>query len=729
MNWLNVRLIFVREVRDQLRDRRTLFTIAVLPLLLYPLLGMAFLQVSQFTHEQPAVVWIVGASQLPEAPPLVERQRFHANLYPEESRLLELQVDDEYPGDVATEAFVARARELIVSGQYSAVVVFPPGFSQALKRFRSRTGPDAVPESSAFPEPRIVFDAASDRSRITSARVGRVLNVWRQSIVRQYLREHQISPHVTHPFEIREVDVSKEVSRRAAFWSKVLPFVVFVWALTGAFYPAVDLCAGEKERGTLETLLSSPAERSEIVMGKLLTIMGFSAATSLLNLLSMAITGTAVIMLQPTLFPIGPPPVLALGWLLLALLPISALFSALALAIAAFARSTKEGQYYLMPLLLISLPLMILPMLPAIRLNLGSSLIPVTGMMLLLRAVVEGQYTQAALFAPPVLAVTGGCCLLAIRWAVDQFNNESVLFRESERLDIGLWLRHLVRDRGMTPTFGQAVACGVILLTIRFFASFAAKVPTTWNEFAIMQFITLAVLVALPVLLMTGLLTRSPRATLLLNPASGKSLVLAVLLALALHPLAMWITAGIQQLYPLNDRMLEQIQGMKQVIASAPSIWHLLVLLALTPAICEELAFRGFILSGLRHLGSKWGAIAISSVLFGVTHGILQQSISATFVGLIIGYIVVQTGSLWPGIAFHLVYNSLALASLAERSWWHWFGEMQRETLSYHWPVIVIGAVLSAAILAWFHRLPHASTPEEELRDALSHQSARATAS
>ncbi|MHB8866214.1 MAG: CPBP family glutamic-type intramembrane protease, partial [Pirellulaceae bacterium] len=155
------------------------------------------------------------------------------------------------------------------------------------------------------------------------------------------------------------------------------------------------------------------------------------------------------------------------------------------------------------------------------------------------------------------------------------------------------------------------------------------------------------------------------------------------------------------------------------------------------PAICEELAFRGFILSGLRHLGSKWGAIAISSVLFGVTHGILQQSISATFVGLIIGYIVVQTGSLWPGIAFHLVYNSLALASLAERSsrfeeggqWWQWFGEMQRETLSYHWPVIVIGAVLSAAILAWFHRLPHASTPEEELRDALSHQSARATAS
>ena len=107
--------------------------------------------------------------------------------------------------------------------------------------------------------------------------------------------------------------------------------------------------------------------------------------------------------------------------------------------------------------------------------------------------------------------------------------------------------------------------------------------------------------------------------------------------------------------------MLGQIQDMQQVIASAPSIWHILALLALAPAICEELAFRGFILSGLRHMGSKWGAIVISSLLFGVTHGILQQSISAALVGMVIGYMAVQTGSLLPGIVFHLVYNTLGL--------------------------------------------------------------------
>ncbi len=385
----NVKLIFLREVRDQLRDRRTLFTIAVLPLLLYPLLGMSFLQVSQFMHEQPTKVWIVGADYLPSDPPLLEGESFQPDLLSvPESRLLLLDVTTQVPADVPPDEFAQYARELIQSGKYAAVVRFPKGFREALARFRdtNRTPSDETEvQEPQLPTPELIFDAASDKSRIANGRIRRVLSAWQRAIVRQYLTQRNISPSVTDPFHIKDVDVSVEMSRRTAFWSKVLPFIVFIWALTGAFYPAVDLCAGEKERGTLETLLSSPAERSEIVMGKLLTIMGFSSATSLLNLVSMAVTGTAVIMLKPGQFPIGAPPLSAVLWLLLALIPISALFSALALAIAAFARSTKEGQYYLMPLLLISLPLMILPMLPSVDLRLGTSLIPITGMMLLLQ--------------------------------------------------------------------------------------------------------------------------------------------------------------------------------------------------------------------------------------------------------------------------------------------------------------------------------------------------------
>ncbi|MCH2597654.1 MAG: ABC transporter permease subunit, partial [Pirellulales bacterium] len=242
-----------------------------------------------------------------------------------------------------------------------------------------------------------------------------------------------------------------------AVWSKILPFILFIWALTGAFYPAVDVCAGEKERGTLETLLTSPAQRREIVWGKLLTIMTFSIDTALLNLGSMGVTGKFVIAQFQGLAMSGQtdllamPPAMSLVWLVAALLPVAGLFSALCLACAAFARSTKEGQYYLMPLLLVIMPLMMLPMSPGVELNLGNSLIPVTGVVLLLRSMIEGQYWQALPYVVPVIGVTLMCCVLAIRWAEEQFNSESVLFRESERLDLGRWLIHLGRIAAKLP--------------------------------------------------------------------------------------------------------------------------------------------------------------------------------------------------------------------------------------------------------------------------------------
>ncbi len=100
---------------------------------------------------------------------------------------------------------------------------------------------------------------------------------------------------VTIPFQATSNNVApKDMNRGTAMWSKILPLLLLVWALTGAFYPAIDLCAGEKERGTLETLISSPALRSEIVIGKLLTVMLFSIVTAMLNILSVSLTGWIV---------------------------------------------------------------------------------------------------------------------------------------------------------------------------------------------------------------------------------------------------------------------------------------------------------------------------------------------------------------------------------------------------------------------------------------------------
>jgi sodium transport system permease protein len=286
MSWTNVKLIFFRELRDQLRDRRTLFTIVVLPVLLYPLLGMCFLQVQQFLQEQAARVRVVGADHLPAEPVLLADGHFAPDLADAHEReLLLLELDAAASDD---EALRLTAQRDMREGLCDLVVLFPPDFATRLAEFRRAlpsTGERPAAAISAVPKPLILLDSANEKSKIARVRVEEVLRRWREKMVEENLRERHVPAGATRPFELKPDDVADDSSKAAAVWSKVLPFIVMVWALTGAFYPAIDLCAGEKERGTLETLLSSPAERGEIVWGKLLTVMTFSMATALLNLL------------------------------------------------------------------------------------------------------------------------------------------------------------------------------------------------------------------------------------------------------------------------------------------------------------------------------------------------------------------------------------------------------------------------------------------------------------
>ncbi len=320
---------------------------------------------------------------------------------------------------------------------------------------------NAIPK---IPRPKIIYTAANERSLTAYNRLTAVLDRWTEDADKANLVAGGLPAEVLRPIEFDTDNLAGETASKATnLWSRMLPVLMLLWAMTGAFYPAIDLCAGEKERGTLETLLSSPAERSEIVLGKLLTIMAFSIVTSALNLICVGVTGS-IIFRQMAGF--GGPPALAVVWLSLAVVPAAALFSALCLALASFARSTKEGQYYLMPLMMLSLPLAVLPMSPGVELNLGNSLVPLTGMVLLLKTLLEGDYWLALQYLPIVLAVTLGACWLAIRWAIEQFNSESVLFREGEHFSLGLWLKHLRRDRGPLPSVAEGFFCGVLLLIL-----------------------------------------------------------------------------------------------------------------------------------------------------------------------------------------------------------------------------------------------------------------------
>ena len=707
MQFHHIFLLLHREIRDQLRDRRMLFMMFVLPLLLYPAMGVMFFQASQFTRQTPSRVLVLmsdrvfeklnhddalpsgdNAIQPADLPPLFAKNddgtlsgHFDESLFESRSsqRLMQLQFEscDSEDKEIAAQL----ARQKLDAKTCDVVLFIPPGLFDWL--FRLPTSDFRLQEKVTnnhpevrSPKPEAFYTSSNQKSPIAHSRLKAALQRWDEKLGEFYLRFCGVDPGIASPLKIDTTDVSEATEfRGASFWSKFLPVLLLLWALTGAFYPSIDLCAGEKERGTLETLLSSPAGRGEIVISKLLTIMTFSVLTSMLNIL--CVGATAWLMVSQ-LAGVGLPPRLSLLWLLLALIPTAALFSALCIALASYAKSSKEGQYYLTPLMLVVLPLVMIPMAPGQELHLGMALIPVSGIVLTLSALIEGQYASALAHLPIVLLVTIGCCVVAIRWAVDQFNSEAVLFRESEKFHLQKWLKRLLSTRVPRPTPQAALLCALVILALKYFISLLLQGGNLQIGFIANVLVTQFTVILLPVLVLVAMTSSSVRETLRLHAPRWWALPLAFLLALCWHPVSVAITQLVLYAYPYSDELKEMVTQLDDIMSGFSPLL-LVLLIAVVPGFCEEIAFRGYILTGLDSKGHRLRAIVLTSVFFGITHAILQQSLVAFTSGIVLAWLAIQTRSLWPGVVFHITNNSIAVLltylakHFAESAWFHRF--------------------------------------------------------
>ncbi len=402
-------------------------------------------------------------------------------------------------------------------------------------------------------------------------------------------------------------------------------------ALTGAFYPSIDLCAGEKERGTMETLLISPASRGEIVMGKFLTVVLASMTTAILNLLSMALTGLQLAYKLAggsgvSAANFGPPTLMAAFWMIVLLVPLSVFFSAICVALAVLAKSMKEGQYYMTPLYMVSLPLILLTLAPGVDLTPFYSMVPITGVGLLLKSLILGDYGSARRYFIPVLVPMVIYAAVALRWAVDQFRREDVLFRESERFDVVAWLRHLVRNRQPTPTPSQAFFCFTLMICLAWFATQALGdigSPLVGMGLGHLLFIFL------PPVVMTLLFTSDPKRTLRLARPGWRYVGLGLGLAVALNPFVREFSVWADWLFPPPRQVTEHVETLMR---SIPNVWIGLLVFAVIPSITEEVAFRGYILSGLERGHRTRTAILISAFLFGFLH-VLDQPVQPALHG------------------------------------------------------------------------------------------------
>jgi len=807
MTWRNVFLIFRREVLDQLRDRRTLFMVAVLPLLLYPVMGIGMVQMTVMFSEQPRTVVILGANDLPSMP-LVEGSRFAKTWFriPADADKLRVVTDFTSPDEklskeeaaeltqlvqratqlremlgqrMQLEVKAAAAREakqpaellrleselrdlgeplgaLFSSSGIQVLIVIPRDFKQNLDRLRTeltrRDATDASVAAFDFPRPLIVQNSADEKSVIAHSRVTKVMDEWERSLLKEYLRDSGLPEDLPTPVKPTELDLAEQDQVSANVWAKLFPALLIIMALTGAFYPAVDLGAGEKERGTMETLLICPATRTEIVLGKFLTVMLFSASTALLNLSSLGFTGKYMASLAggggaaSRLGDLALPPLASLAWVVVMLLPLASLFSALCLALATFAKSSKEGQYYLTPLLMVTMGLTVFCSSPATEIEPFYSVMPVMGPALLLKGLLKatGPSTELYVYAIPVLLTSIGYSLLALWWAIEQFGSEEVLFREAERFDLRLWVKHLLRDKELTPSFSEAGFCFVLILLLQFLSMKAMQTAMAGakdDNRALLSMQLLMIqqiaLIATPALMMGVMLTTSLRRTFSLRwPGYGR-LMWAVLLPLALHPLTVELQMSLQWFFPKPPPGLAET--MELMSSKNQPLWLVLLAFAATPALCEELAFRGFLLSGFRRSGKVGLAIALSSLTFGIIHMIPQQVFNAALLGVVLGTICVRSRSLMPCVAFHFVYNTLAVLhgragdTVPDTGIWAWLFRHQDEALRYQPALLCLAALTAIGLLHRLTRHPHIAddevTPADSAREHSPGNSAVATAS
>lgn len=706
MRWRNVWTIFKREVRDQARDGRTLFMIFVLPILLYPILGITIVKLSETVATKQRLVVVIGAEHLPKSPPLLdpEAERFAGELFTLESdrdHMVAKIAEDRSPW-----LDPDKRKQMLRDGDADAVLVIPPDAKRTI-------------ESQGAIKPTIAFNSSNERSQGTYLRLREILREWSERIVSNRLAKEHKPESFTEPVKTTAGDVANVSRAGRGEWARIFPFLLVIMSLTGAFYPAIDLCAGEKERGTMETLLISPAGRSEIVLGKFFTVLLASMITAILNLASMSLTG--LLLVQRAMLPmrgpsaegaaagaatLAPPSLASMFWMVILLIPLAAFFSALCVALAVMAKSMKEGQYYMTPLYMVALPLIFLTLAPETTLDGFYSLVPITGVSLLLRTLLQGDFLLARKYFLAVLVPTMIYGVLALRWAVDQFLKEDVLFRSAERFDLKGWLGYLLKQKRTTPTGGEALLCFALMLCSAWFlVQLLADQSPRGMVVAQMAF------VLTPPLAMAFLLTSSPRTTLRIHWPRTEYLLLACGLALALHPLGLEFGAWVEWNFPVPDEIKKRLA---QMMSQVPNTFTLVVLFAVIPAICEEVAFRGFILSGLLGAYRPITAVVLSALLFGFMHVLLslsQQAFNSILLGLLLGVFAFKSRSLLPGIVFHLLTNGLAVLAgqWSESSRSSRISEWlfrDRSSHLYHWYWLLLGAIAGAILIGRLARIP-----------------------
>jgi len=635
--------VYRKELTEILRDRRTLVAMIVVPVVLYPVLMLGWVWATEREESQIRAqtfrIEVDDNRSLADLTGIIHRMTAEAD-------------DEDDVGDF--EVRVGRTEPEALGDTVQLRVALP-----ALEEHLAK--PHRVEVVVQYSEVNVHSRTAMARFRSLLERFGESLTRQRLSIVLEAARSSPADVDaILDPIILTQESTATERQRGGWALGLIVPVILVLMTITGAVYPAIDLTAGERERGTLETLMASPVPPIHLVTGKFLVVATLSMLAAALNVISVGATmhfsglTQAITQQMPIELPIS-----ALPIILMCMVPFALLFSAILIAVCSFARTFKEAQNYVMPVIIGAMIPAMAVTLPSVRLKGVLLVMPVGNMVLLARDL----FQQKADMAPQIIIVLLSTALYAaaaIALAARLFGQEAVLFADAGSYRTLLQRRFF--RRSLRPTAAQALMLAALLFPATFYTqSFlsvgAGRFLDTMKWLAVIQFAGLFVFLPLCV-------------------AVFLKIDVVETFRLRLPPARMWLAAGLMgmsswalaheflvfqtQVLPPTSTMAEFAQKIQSELTKSP-LWLVLLLLAIVPAVTEEFLFRGFMLSGLRSGMKKWSAIVMVSLIFGIYHFMIDKLPVTVLLGVALAYLCWQSGSLWPGVVLHAMHNGISM--------------------------------------------------------------------
>ncbi|OUD16207.1 ABC transporter permease subunit/CPBP intramembrane protease [Thioflexithrix psekupsensis] len=628
MNWPRrsiILTIFYTEILKVMRDRVTLFFSLILPLILWPLLALLMTQtiINHFLRVESEVSKIAIISDLQKLP---------------DSLLHELENNDKL---TLLDASHPLTKELNIENRQGIEQMINDHEFNALLLINPI---DIIEHEKIINyHVSILFDSTQTASNKAANRLREILNEWKNKVVTDRLIQQGLAQSYIEPLTVVRENLATSQKQSRSHLGGLLPYVLVIMLLVGSFHPAIEVTAGEKEHGTLPTLLSTPVYDVELVLGKYFAIVLIAIASVTANIIGIA---------SVLFFGLGQTD-LNLSFSLLAvifliLLPLAFLFSAATMSVAVFANSYREGQNLLAPLMIVGMLPALTSLIPDLELTFTLALLPGFNVAILIKQLliqpIDPLLIFLTVFSNAVFA------LFALILITKIFASEPVIFAGQSLLHRLLSFRPY---ENRFPTANTGFFIYLILLILTFYASLGLARFGLHVQVPVMQ---LGLFLGLPLLL--AWYFRWPIRQIF---SLKKPTFILIIAAIFIGSTAWLALSWVLQLTPPPPEFTQKMLDLLSLTDNQYSLFVHLLLIALLPGLCEEFAFRGLLLSSfLRRFSPLW-AIVLTAICFGLAHMSLYRFIPTALLGLLLGYVVWKTGSIWLAVIIHTLNNASTL--------------------------------------------------------------------